>query len=252
MSYYNLTWTLDRQGKHEDALRTWDAAAASYEQARLRGAKGLDAALTAGRSPLPAFAMALARAGQPREAWTRWEQGLARGLIDEVTGLAARPLTAAEHDREASLLGQAQAIDERIGKLLALKALSQEQDKLLEDLKRQGNEFRRQVLELEQQFEGQYGPLAGQPATLEAVQKALPEGTALVGWVDQDPEYWACLLRHSGAPVWVRLTGSGKDGTWTKEEEERTQRLRAELNPETTKGHTRPLAERWPGSGSSR
>ena len=160
-----------------------------------------------------------------------------------MTGRAARPLTAAEHDREASLLGQAQALDERIGKLLALKALSQEQDKLLDDLKRQASELRRQVLELEQQFESKYRALAGQPATLEAAQKALPEGTALVGWIDQDPYHWACLLRHSGDPVWVRLPGSGKDGAWTKEEEERTQRLRAELDPQTTKGNARPLAE---------
>ena len=243
LSYTNLAWSLDRQGKHDDALRTWTSAAASYEQARLRGAKGLEAALTAGKSPLPSFALALARAGQPRDAWTRWEQGLARGLVDEVTGRAARPLTAAEHDREASLLGQAQAIDERIGKLLALKALSQEQDKLLDDLKRQGSELRRQVLELEQQFESKYGALAGQPATLEAAQKALPEGTALVGWVDQDPDHWACLLRHSGDPIWVRLPGSGKDGDWSKEEEGRTQRLRAELDPQTTRGNARPLAE---------
>ena len=160
-----------------------------------------------------------------------------------MTGRAARPLTAAEHDREARLLGQAQAIDERIGKLLALKALSQEQDKLLDDLKRQGSELRRQVLELEQQFESKYGALAGQPATLEAAQKALPEGTALVGWVDQDPYHWACLLRHSGDPVWVRFPGSGKDGAWTKEEEARRQRLRAELDPQTTRGNARPLAE---------
>src|SRR5262249_34683913 len=148
-SYTRLAWSLDRQGKHDDALRTWSAAAASYEQARLRGVKGLEAALTAGRSPFPAFALALARAGQPRRAWARWEQGLARGLIDEVAGRAARPLSAEEHDREALLLGQAQALDERLGKLLALKVLSQEQDKLLEDLKRQASEIRRQVLELE-------------------------------------------------------------------------------------------------------
>ena len=39
-SYSNLAWSLDRQGKHDDALRTWTSAAASYEQARLRGRKG--------------------------------------------------------------------------------------------------------------------------------------------------------------------------------------------------------------------
>jgi tetratricopeptide (TPR) repeat protein len=243
ISYFHLAWSLDCQGKHDDALRIWPSAAASYEQARLRGAKGLEAALTADKSPLPSFAMALARAGQSREAWMRWEKGLARGLVDEVTGRAARPLTAEEHDREARLLGQAQALDERIGKLLALKVLSQEQDKLLEDLRREGSELRRQLLELEQQFESKYKALVGQPATLEVARKALPEGSALVGWIDLEPEHWACLLRHSGDPIWVRLTGSGKDGAWTKEEQGLAQCLRAELNPETTKGNARPLAE---------
>jgi CHAT domain-containing protein/Tfp pilus assembly protein PilF len=242
-NYTNLAATLDRQGKHDDALRTWAAAAASYEQARLRGAQGLEAALGSGKSPLPAFAMALARARRPRDAWTRWEQGLARGLIDEVAGRAARPLSTAERDQEVLLLGQAQALDERIGKLQAQKALSQDQDKLLEDLNRQASELRRQVLELEQQFESKYRALAGQPDTLEAVQKTLPERTALIGWVDQDPYHWACLLRHTEDPLWVRLPGSGKDGAWTKEQDELAQCLRAELNPETTKGHTRPLAE---------
>jgi CHAT domain-containing protein len=27
----------------------------------------------------------------------------------------------------------------------------------------------------------------------------------------------ACLLRHSGDPIWVRIPGSGTDGTWTTE-----------------------------------
>src|SRR5262249_32978853 len=126
--YNNLAWLLDLQGKHDDALQAFRAAAASHERARLRSIRGLDAALTGDKSPLPALALALARAGRRREAWTRWEQGLARGLVDEVTGRAARPLTAQEREGESSLLGQAQSVDERIGKLLALKALTQEQE----------------------------------------------------------------------------------------------------------------------------
>ncbi len=242
-SYENLAWSLDRQGKHDDALRTWASAAASYEQARSRGARGLDAALTADSSPLPGFALALARAGRPRDAWSRWEQGLARGLADEITGRAARPLTAGERDREALLLGRAQALDERIGRLRTARALSREQAKLLEDLNGQASEVRRQLLELEQQFEARYGALAGRPAALEAVQRAIPEGTALVGWIDREPYHWACLLRRSGDPAWVRLPGSGKDGGWTKDEEGLAQRLRAELDPQTTRGDSRPLAE---------
>jgi tetratricopeptide (TPR) repeat protein len=211
-SYDNLGVCVDRQGRHVDALQIWSAAAASYEGARLRGAKGLESALTAEWSPLPRFALALASAGQPREAWTRWEQGLARGLVDEVTGRAARPLTAEEHRREADLLGQAQAIDERIGKLVNVRTPTQEQEALLDNLKRQASELRRQMLELEQQFERSYGALAGRPTALELAQKALPPGTTLVGWIDIEPDHWACLLRPSGDPVWVALNGSGKDG----------------------------------------
>jgi tetratricopeptide (TPR) repeat protein len=241
-SYHNLAWALAQQGKHDDALRAWNSAAASYERARLNGVKGLEAALTAGNSPLPAFALALARAGQHRAAWSRWEQALARGLVDEVHGRAARPLTAQERDREVGLLGQAQALDERIGKFLALKARTQEQERLLDDLELQGSALRRQLLELEQEFEGKYGAQVGQPATLEVAQQALPGGTALVGWLDVGPHHWACLLRRTGEPVWIRLPGSGNDGAWTEDEQALVERLRAELDPETPRGGARPLA----------
>jgi tetratricopeptide (TPR) repeat protein len=242
-SFTELAKSLDRQGKHDEALRTWESAAASDEQTRSMRAKGLDAALTAGTTPLASFALALARAGQPRDAWMRWERGLARGLADEVTGRAARPLTAAEREREALLLGQAQALDERVGKLVKLKTLSQEQDELLSDLNRRASELRRQVLELEQHFESQYGALAGQPATLEAIQRTLSGGAGLIGWIDQEPYHWACLVRQSGDPVWIPIPGSGKDGAWTKEQQDLAQRLRTELDPQTSKGNARSLAE---------
>src|SRR5262249_32106945 len=48
---------------------------------------------------------------------------------------------------------------------------------------------------------------------------------------------------HTGDPAWIRLAGSGKDGAWTKEDEDLRWRLRSELNPETTRGKAGPLAE---------
>ncbi len=66
---------------------------------RLRGAKGLEAVLGRNEDPMPALAIALARAGQATEAWQCWERGLARGVLDEVAGRAARPLTSAERAR---------------------------------------------------------------------------------------------------------------------------------------------------------
>ena len=246
----SLAKNLDVHGKPEEALKAWIAAAESYQRSREHGTKGFEAALTVGGSPLPPFALALARAGQLRDAWARWEQGLARGLFEEITGRAVRPLMVEEQDREASLLGQSQAIEERISKLLDIRARTDEQDKGLEDLRRQRSEIRRQTLELERQFESQYGALAGQPAAIEAVQKALPTGTALVGWVDvavDNPDgstyHGACLLRPTGDPVWVFIKGPGKDGAWSKEEESLAGRLQTELSPQTTTGKAGPLAE---------
>lgn len=110
------------------------------------------------------------------------------------------------------------------------------------------NEGHDAVAGAEQQFEGKDGALAGRPATLESVQQALPEDTALIGWIDADPDHWACLLCNSGDPEWIKLTGSGQGGDWTQEEKEFAERLCAELRLETTKGNARPAAEalaRW-------
>ena len=117
-----------------------------------------------------------------------------------MTRRAARPLTADERDREADLLGRGQAVDERISRMLAARALTQDQEKALDDLRQQASEIRRQLLDLERQFEDKYGALASRPATLEEAQKALPEGTALVGWIDTKTDHWACLLRPCRRP----------------------------------------------------
>ena len=112
----------------------------------------------------------------------------------------------------SALLGRGQTLDERINKLLSAKALTDEQEKTLDDLRQQASEGRRELLELNRQFEQKYGALASRPATIDEAQKALPEETSLLGWIDTGTEHWACLLGHSGDPAWVRLIGSGKDG----------------------------------------
>jgi tetratricopeptide (TPR) repeat protein len=241
-SYCHLAPCLELQDKRDEALRSWRLAAASYERARLLGPKGLEAALGV-YSPLPDLAAALARAGQPREAWSSWERGLARGIVDEVTRRATRPLDDEERGREADLLRRGQAIDERIDRMMAARALTQQQEKTLDDLRQQAGEIRRQLLDLERQFEDKYKALASRPATLDEIRKALPKGTALIGWIDTNTEHWACLLCHDGDPVWVRLAGSGNEGAWTKGEEELGRSLRVELHPETAAGKAGPLAE---------
>ena len=111
--------------------------------------------------------------------------------------------------------------------MLGARALTRDQEKTLDGLRRQASEIRRQLLDLERRFEEKYGALASRPASLEEARTAIPEGTSLVGWIDVRTDHWACLLGHTGDPVWVRLAGSGADGAWTA----RTRRSRRTYAP---------------------
>src|SRR5207248_770985 len=46
----------------------------------------------------------------------------------------------------------------------------------------------------------------------------IPADAALVLWIDDLGEPLGCVLRRHGPPVWVRLTGRGKDGAWTEQD----------------------------------
>jgi CHAT domain-containing protein/tetratricopeptide (TPR) repeat protein len=226
----NYTWlavVLAGLGRSAQAIDALENAARASTEVRKRS-RGLEDAAAVVSDPFPLLAALLARAGRPGDAWNRWERGLSRALLDEVAGRAARPLTDDERRREAALLDQAQAGDERINRLLARGKPTPEVEKQLDALRSGGSEIRRSLLELQQQLEQKYGPLAGQPATLEAARAALDDTSALVGWV-ADRYHSACVLRRSDDPIWVEIPGSGKDGAWTKGEEVLARRLRAAL-----------------------
>src|SRR5262249_51170757 len=152
--------------------------------------------------------------------------GLARAVLDETAGRAARPITPEERAREADLLGQGQAVDERISRLIGQQRLSQEEEKRLEDSRSEASELRRQLLDFQQDMKRKYGPRAGKPAALAEAEAALPDDAALVGWVDTPLGHAACVVRRSGDPAWVTLPGSGTDGAWTKDDESLPRRLR--------------------------
>src|SRR5262249_60247976 len=115
----------------------------------------------------PALAPARARAGGGRGAGGRGGGGLARAVLDEPAGRAARPLTADERAREADLLGRSQAVDERISRLAGRPKLTQEEEKRLDDLRGEASELRRQLLDFQQELEQRYGPLTGRPGSLD-------------------------------------------------------------------------------------
>jgi len=242
-SYHHLAQTLDRLGKADEALDALTAAVRVFGLARLRGARGLESALVGAQDPSPALALTLARAGRSQEAWERWEQGLARGVLDEVAGRAARPLTPGEQSSESDLLRRSQAIDEPIGRLVGRNRRTPQHEKRLDDLRREESETRRQLLDLQQALERKYGPLAGRPVTLDEARAALPDDTVLVGWVDTNLHHAACVLHRSGAPAWVTIAGLGRDGAWDKEDEARARRLHDALAAHAPERDWRPLVE---------
>jgi tetratricopeptide (TPR) repeat protein len=230
IAYNNLALNLDAQGKLTQAIATGTAAAAIQEHIRgRRSASRLERALAEQSSPLPSLAVALARAGRPAEAWGRWEADLARGLLDDLSARALRPLTDDQRRRESDLVGQLQRLDERITRLAAQARRTQEQDTQLGALRDQQSALRGQWIEFQNALDQQYQVYAGKPSALEDVQKALALETALVGWLDVKSHHWACVLRRDGDPIWVKIPGSSQDGGWTKEEDQYPATLREDL-----------------------
>ena len=169
----------------------------------------------------PRLAAVLARLDQPSEAWQYLEEDLGRGLLDELFARQDRRLAAGERppprtDQRAGTARQAgrskpqgprpgrpgQAVRRiEAPRALASIALGEFQSKLMQD----------------------YGALAGQVATLQAIQATLPADAALVAWVDIPPEgpnaadtdgeHWGVIVRSRGIPAWVPMGGTGRMGS---------------------------------------
>jgi tetratricopeptide (TPR) repeat protein len=242
-TYGNLAVSLDRLGRPEEALDALTKAADAYDQTRFHGVWGLDAALKFGGDPSSSLAVASVRAGHWREAWARWERGLARAVLDEATGRPARPLTPSERAINTELARRSQTLEERINRLAGRTSLGADDQKRLESLRRDASEVRRRLLEFEQDLERKYGTLAGKPASLDEVRASLPEDTALVGWADSRLGHAACIVRRTGEPAWVLIPGSGRDGDWTRDDETAARRFRAALADRAAEGELRPMAE---------
>jgi tetratricopeptide (TPR) repeat protein len=216
-NYHTVAFNLQEQGKYAEALASLEAAAHSYEVARLRVAPaGLErAAFGDERSPYPFLAAARGRAGRPADAWEALEADLARGLLDDLAVRRGAGLTPEEQRQREELQAQRPPLDARV---LALADRPQRTD--AEDAELQRLVARRQ------QLDQSLAELAArvsrrEVAPLAQLQAALPADTAFVAWVDvRDKsrgvqEHWGCVVRPQGEPRWERLPGSGPGGQWT-------------------------------------
>jgi CHAT domain-containing protein len=229
-----LAQSLYVRGKYRDAERQWRAAAAGFEAARLlSNTTGLErAAFAARESPLPDLTACLARLGEARSAWEFGESNLARGLLDDLTAGKARPLAAAELQKQQERQGRLEQLNGQILNLVTARERSAADHQRLEQLTRERASL--------------YADLAREAAelarkevySLEAIQKQLPPEVALVFWVDRkapagavDPsgEHWACVVRRSGPPLWQKLPGSGPGDAWTTDDDGLPQQVRQAL-----------------------
>jgi CHAT domain-containing protein/tetratricopeptide (TPR) repeat protein len=251
-SYTNLALNLTAQGKYTDAEARAGAAARSYEAARLRiSFTGMGRiALGSRQSPVAVSAALLARRGRDADAWQRWESGLARGLFDDLAA-RRRPLTLDERRGHDELAARLDRLDNQIGARTRSQSPTNDQRKQLEELKSQRLELQGRLVQLEAELIQKYKATAGAMYTLAQIQAQLLADAALVGWLDikttpntADPrgDHWACVVRRSGAPQWIRIVGTGRDQAWIKDDDERPGQVRQLLSSEIEKDWRKPLA----------
>jgi tetratricopeptide (TPR) repeat protein len=224
---YSLAVSLQAQGRFQEAEDFMTRGADAFLAARLHiAAEGLDrAARTSQHSPLFSLAALLARNGKPAVAWQRYEEGLGRGLWDDLS--ARRNRLAEDQARQAELRARLEHLD-RLLEILSAGKPSPERQRQREDLLARKLHAQQEWSTFVRKQEEKYGPVAGQVFDRDRIQAALPNDTALLGWLDIRPpgpkaadpngEHWAFVLRCKGEPVCVRLAGSGDGGAWTEDD----------------------------------
>ncbi|MGO9463774.1 MAG: tetratricopeptide repeat protein [Isosphaeraceae bacterium] len=234
----NLAGNLNAQAKYALARDSLLLAVKSLDAARLRVAfTGLERAATRQSARL-ALAALQARLGQPALAWQPLEEDLGRGLLDELAARQDRRLTPEERARLHDLTTELERLD-KLAETTPKNLDQAERAKRFADLKHLRalasialGEFQTKLVEV-------HGTLAGQVATLNEIQAALPADAALVAWVDIPPlgpsaadpdgDHWGVVVRSQGIPAWVPIAGTGASGLWTKEDTGLAGQVRTEL-----------------------
>lgn len=242
-----LAGVLHLRGDYAAAETAWIAAAESFEVLRRQMSRG-----GFGRvkfmenwSPFERLAACQARNGKPRSAWEHLEAHFARGLLDALNEQTSGRLTPEERDMRQAHLDTLAALDDQIGALAQSSDTSSASSARLDSLRgeRERQQAALSVLEAEQA--AAHGDIPGQVVSLHDLQSHLAPDQALLAWVDvggvlhaADPngEHWACVVRNTGEPQWVRLSGSGESGAWTASDDELPGVVAVELEESRQRG----------------
>jgi CHAT domain-containing protein len=218
---YNLLAShLSDQANHARAEPFARAAVASLEAARLRTtATGLARASAQEYEPRLTWAVALVHGGKPAAAWEVLEAHLGRGLLDEHSARLSLKLPTEDQGRLEQLNAKVLMLDKQINDVLNRQGGYQQHQKAFEALAQERN----QVQEKLAQFAAALN--RREVYDLKRAQRQLPEGAALICWLDikglphaanPDGEHWAFLVKANGEPLVVKIPGSGKQGAWVE------------------------------------
>jgi len=223
---FNLGLALFCNRDFAEAEQHLTAAVDAFERSRLSSAfSSLERSVASGASPAQLLAMLLARRSEPDLAWSRFEQSLARGLMDELRIRQQRLLTedeAARMQRLKAELDGTEALDQQLSQL---REGTDEPPARLEEVTRKKVRLQLEIAEVHKQAAKRHDEqLSGTAYDLNRIQPHLPADSALVAWLDEQigtlTEHWAVVVRNQGAPTWIRLNGSAADGAWTEREAE--------------------------------
>jgi tetratricopeptide (TPR) repeat protein len=216
-SYTCVAANLYAQGKYSEALHAWQAALLGHDTGRLaRASTGFDRALVGANylTPRQGLVLVHARLKEPSLAWQHAEADLARGLLDDLGGAL---------DENASMRAQRKKLDERLLPLLTSGKLSEDQQRLRQELTAQRRDL------LTRMAKDGAARSGGRLWSLQRIQKHLSDDAALLLWVSARGENWGCVLRAHGEPRWQRLSGPRPNGRWTVEDYDQPSRLHAAL-----------------------
>ena len=225
---YDLARCLLTQGRPDVAEPLLIEAAAAFESARLRVGDGY-ARATFQASPYATLAATRLLQGKESEAWPAAERAHGRALADLLATAGRRSLSPAEWAAQESLrwgLGKLE------GEVAALHEAARSDTS--EQRVREVNVARGRLAQAEAAWCNFQGEIAsrhpvteGQAFSLQRIQNALADRTALVGWLQVDIDRaesvaWGYIISNRGPVKWVRLDPTrGPDDVLTPAERAR-------------------------------
>lgn len=207
------------KGEREKAEALLSRAANQYEADRLKLTTERTRSLVDHRSPYSLLAAVRLELGKTAEAWPAEEMRHGRILSELLLTSDRRSLTPSESLREKTLKERLTTLE---GQLEALEKANQANPtnivaQTIEQTRTRLLEAQAEWGSLREEIARRRSSTENQTYSLAEIQSALPESTALIGWIDERIDgdnllSWGYAIRNTGPVHWERLEPRAADG----------------------------------------